>query len=491
MMVVKSLLLHEVLTRSDPESVCIIDTHEGRTLSYGEFYASASRFAGYLMGLGVKPGDRVGILLPNGWRFAASLYAIIMCGGIAVPIDYRSSEREVEFYVKDSGAGLVVCSSERRVDESTGVRVADFLEDASDGGASVLGGSLGGVEDACIFYTGGTTGIPKGVVLTHKNILTVLRGLSAAWGLREGEEVFVQVLPMTHSGGLNCCFNTALYAGGRCVIMRRFNSEELLNCIEEYRVSVLVGVPTIYGELVRKLAVSHWDVGSLRVCFSSGASIPEKVARDFERLTGVAVNVGWGLTEASPQLTVAPLGVFKPNYVGLPISGADVAAFEGDKRLPMGAVGELGVKGEQVMKGYWNNAEETRRAFNSLGYLLTGDVGYVLPEGVYLLGRRKNLINTGGYKVWPHEVEQAIMENPHVKEAAVVGVEDEKYGEVVKAFVVTDGKITQEELKAFCRTLLAGYKLPRIIEFRDELPKSSVGKILHRVLKEESENKGY
>jgi len=143
------------------------------------------------------------------------------------------------------------------------------------------------------------------------------------------------------------------------------------------------------------------------------------------------------------------------------------------------------------MKGYWNNAEETRRAFNSLGYLLTGDVGYVLPEGVYLLGRRKNLINTGGYKVWPHEVEQAIMENPPVKEAAVVGVEDEKYGEVVKAFVVTDGKITQEELKAFCRTLLAGYKLPRIIEFRDELPKSSVGKILHRVLKEESENKGY
>jgi len=126
-MVVKSLLLHEVLTRSDPESVCIIDTHEGRTLSYGEFYASASRFAGYLMGLGVKPGDRVGILLPNGWRFAASLYAIIMCGGIAVPIDYRSSEREVEFYVKDSGAGLVVCSSERRVDESTGVRVADFF----------------------------------------------------------------------------------------------------------------------------------------------------------------------------------------------------------------------------------------------------------------------------------------------------------------------------------------------------------------------------
>ncbi len=469
----------------------MVDVFEGRTLSYGELYGAASRFAAHLRVLGVKPGDRVGILLPNGWRFAASLYAVSMCGGVAVPIDYRSSEREVEFYLKDSGARLVVCASERCVGVSAGVGVAEFTGDTGDGGCSVADGSSWEVEDACIFYTGGTTGVPKGVVLTHKNILTVLRSLSVAWGLREGVEVFVQVLPMTHAGGLNCCFNTALYAGSRCVVMRRFNPEELLGFIEKYRVSVLVGVPTVYAELVRNLAASHWDVGSLRVCFSSGAPIPEKVAREFERLTGVVVNVGWGLTEASPQLTVAPLGVFKPNYVGVPIGGADVAAFEGDTRLPMGEVGELGARGEQVMKGYWNNREETARVFNSSGYLLTGDVGYVLPDGVYLLGRRKNLINTGGYKVWPHEVEQAIMENPHVREVAVVGVEDEKYGEVVKAFVVTDGKITEEELRTFCRTLLAGYKVPRIIEFRDELPKSSVGKILHRALKEESKNKGY
>ncbi len=488
---VNSILLHEILRRGDPKSVCIIDTYEGKTLSYEELYCAASQFADHLRGLGVKLGDRVGILLPNGWRFATSLYAVSMCGGIAVPIDYRSSDREVESYLKDSGASLVVCSFERHVDASAGIRVAEFLENNGDGGASAACDSWVEAEDACIFYTGGTTGIPKGVVLTHKNILTVLRGLSVAWGLRQREEVFIQVLPMTHSGGLNCCFNTAIYSGGRCVIMRRFNPEELLRYIEEYRVSVLVGVPTIYGELVRKLATSYWDVGSLRVCFSSGAPIPEKVAREFERLTGVVVNVGWGLTEASPQLTVSPLGVFKPNYVGVPISGADVAAFDGDTRLPMGAVGELGAKGEQVMKGYWNNREETIKVFNSSGYLLTGDVGYVLPEGVYLLGRRKNLINTGGYKVWPHEVEHAIMENPHVKEAAVIGVEDEKYGEVVKAFVVTDGKITQEELRAFCRTLLAGYKVPRIIEFREELPKSSVGKILHRALKEESKNKGF
>ncbi|MEM0120900.1 MAG: AMP-binding protein [Thermoprotei archaeon] len=487
----KNQYLPEILTQGDPESVCVIDIQEGRTLTYSELYTASSKFAGYLRGLGVKRGDRVGILLPNGWRFAVSLYAVLMCEGLAVPIDYRSSDREVGFYLQNSGAGFVVCSPERSIGIYGGIRVIVFSEElymAHDGLAEV-GGVLDVVEDALIFYTGGTTGTPKGVVLTHKNIFTVLRGLTEAWELTRGGEVFAQVLPMTHSGGLNCSFNTALYSGGKCVVMKRFDPKVLLRVIEDYRVSVLVGVPTIYGELVRELASSNWDVSSLRVCFSSGAPISEKVAREFQRLTGIVLNVGWGLTEASPQLTVAPLGVFKPNYVGVPLSGVEVGAFDGDTRLPLGAVGELGVRGEQIMKRYWNNDEETRKVFNTSGYLLTGDIGYVDSDGVYLLGRRKNVINTGGYKVWPHEVEQAIMENPHVREVAVVGVDDEKYGEVVKAFVVSDGQISVEELRDFCKKLLAGYKVPRVFEFRSELPKSSVGKILHRVLKEESQKR--
>jgi long-chain acyl-CoA synthetase len=487
-------LLQDMLGWTRGEATCIVDVGQGVTVTYGELRRRVSLLAGCLRDVGATRGSRVAVYLPNGWAFATALYAVLTCGSIGVPIDYRSTDREIEFYVKNSGCSLLIHSGEKTPKQIQNV-VYFNIDDLEFNGhshqnmavpAPMEQSNNSADADACIFYTGGTTGTPKGVVLTHRNIIWVLRGLFKAWDLQRGGEVFAQVLPMSHSGGLNCCFNTSLYSGSTCIILKKFRADALLDSIEKFRVTVLVAVPTVYGELVKALGSSHWDLGSLRVCFSSGAAISERVVREFRKLTGVLINVGWGLTEASPQLTVAPLGVFKPNYVGVPLDGTEVAAFEGERRLPLNAVGELGARGPQIMRGYWNNAEDTKAVFNQDGFLLTGDIGYIAEDGVYLLGRRKNLINTGGYKVWPHEVEEVIMENPHVREVAVVGAPDDKYGEIVKAYVVADGEIDEKTLRDFCKERLAGYKVPRVIEFRSSLPKSSVGKILHRLLKDSS-----
>lgn len=455
---------------------------EEMSLSYGQLETQSRLFSARLAGEGVRKGDRVGLFLANGWRYVIAFYGALALGAIPVPIDTRLTPREAGFIVSNSGCSALVFAHDKPAFLGEARPVQFSTETRKE---SVPDVKLFPEDTAVIFYTGGTTGRPKGVPLTHRNILAVLEGLRNVWRLRHGEEVFLQALPLTHSGGMNCSLNTALYTHSTCYILPKFDASRTLDMIERRRITVLVGVPTIYAELVNSIEKEWRDLSSLRVCFSSGAALSASVARKFQELTGKVVTVGWGLTEASPQLTVCPPGVFRKDYVGLPLPRTEIAAFSGTRRLQDGEVGELGARGPQVMRGYWESPEETRKVFTPDGFLLTGDTGRVSKEGVYILGRTKNMINTGGYKVWPNEVEQVIMENPHVKEVAVVGIRDERFGEAVKAFVVTDGGLSTDELRAFCRERLAGYKVPRIVEFRSELPKSSVGKILHRMLLEE------
>lgn len=481
-------LLHEIISDNDQDGICIVD--RDFSLTYGELNNKVRLLADMLISrYKLERGERVTILLPNDWRFVAVLYAIMKAGGIAVPVDFRSSRSEYEYIVDNTEAAVQFLDSSRRNYSSSSCRGTVFSEnmfDYSPDTAAEIYPQMTPDDPAVIFYTGGTTGFPKGVPLTHKNVLHVVRGLTQAWGLERNKEIFVQFLPMTHSGGFNCSMNTCLYNGGKAIILPKFDPSDLLETIENYRATVVVGVPTVYSSLVKNTDLSRRDLSSMKVFFASGAKMQENVEGAFYEKTGITINVGWGLTEASPQLTASPLGIFKENYVGKPLPGTEIVSVsDSGEILPEGTSGTLAARGPQVMSGYWRNVEKNLTVFTKDGYLLTGDSGYVDGDEIYLLGRTKDVIISGGYKIWRSEVENTIMEHECVRETAVIGVKDPLYGETVKAFIVPKCDTTKEEIMQFCRNRISAFKVPRIVEFRPELPKSSIGKILHKILESE------
>ncbi|MGI0068694.1 MAG: class I adenylate-forming enzyme family protein [Nitrososphaerales archaeon] len=483
------MILPDLLKKSDKNLPCIED---GVSLTYGDLDSLSSFIAAELVGKRLGQGDRVAVLLPNSWHFVAVFFGIVKAGCIATLLDYRSSSREVDFYLEDSKASLLFVEQSKFEKLALNSKVPVKVLDTSP--HSTLKTIKNSSQDlpylseddvVCILHTGGTTGKPKGVMLTHRNFSAVLASLSKAWSLERGKEVFGQILPMTHSGGLNCGINSALLSGGPTVMIRKFDPSVFIGRVQKYGITTFAGVPTIYWSLTSHESLAQLSSSSLRLCFCSGAPLSSKIAELFRKKTGITINVGWGLTEASPQLTVAPFGIFKENYVGKPINGTELVSLDSnDNPNEIGEIGELAAKGPQIMKGYWMNEKETALVFTKDRYLKTGDIGYVSDEGVYLLGRKKDVINSGGYKIWPHEVEKVLMENEKVKEAAVVGVKDETYGEAVKAFIVLNSEIKIEELKSFCKARLSSYKVPKYFDFVDNLPRSSVGKILHRVLRQ-------
>ena len=481
-------LLPDLLKSAPPSKPCIID---GITKSYGDLDSISSGLAARLQENGVKPGDRVVLFLPNSWQLAATFFGVLKAGAIVTLVDFRSSPRELSFFLKDSEPSFSFIADSRKdwIPGQTNFQTIDTRSDdlsfRIQAGAT-LSPSRNPDDVACLIYTGGTTGLSKGAMLTHRNFEAVLSGLFTAWDMKQDQETIGQILPMTHSGGLNCGLNISLFAGGTTVLLRKFEPEAFCRAIDTYRVTIFAGVPSIYTALVSSVDLQRFNLDSLRVCFCSGAPLPNEIASKFREKTGKIINVGWGLTEASPQLTVAPLGIFKPSYVGRPIAQTRVVTVDEDgNRKEANVEGELAAQGPQVMKGYWNNPEETKKVFTKESFLKTGDDGVVKSDGVYIFGRRKDQINSGGYKIWPHEVESVLMENDAVREVAVVGVQDSLYGEVVKAFVVRKRtSLGDDELRSFCRDKLAGYKIPKYFEYVEALPKSSVGKILHRELRE-------
>ena len=511
---------------------------------YGELWEKVLRFANSLQQLGVKKGDRIGIYLPNCPQFAIAFFAINRLGAMIVPFNTQYVDHELEYQINDSGARIIICVDivYKRVRRLRDKKIIDLdhiivtsLRDEMTFSKRWLGTLLGKVplsrriqpedlsfkemiadgdpkavpdveinpkEDlALIQYTGGTTGISKGAMLTHYNIVSNQLQLTNVMypPVVQGEECFICALPLFHIFALNCIMLAAINAASPMILITdplagRPMLQDLLETLYKYKPTFFHAVPSMYVGLLFHKDIKDYDLTSIRACLSGAAPLPEQVMYNFEELTGANVVEGYGLTETSPVTHVNPLvpGLKRPGSIGLPIADTEVKIYdpkEGGQNteLPQGEEGEIGIRGPQVMKGYWEKVEETKRAFNDEGYFLTGDIGYIDEDGFFFItGRKKDMIDVSGLKVYPREVEEEIIEHPAVQEVAVVGIPHPIRGETVKAFVVLqdDETASEEEIIEFCKGRIARYKIPRHVQFIDELPKSAIGKVLHRELRD-------
>jgi long-chain acyl-CoA synthetase len=349
-------------------------------------------------------------------------------------------------------------------------------------------------EIAALSYTGGTTGLPKGVILTHFNLVSNIYQMKAFTPyLREGNEVVTALLPFYHIYGQVVIMSASLSRGHTLLVFHGLNIEELLSSVEKYRATLFLGVPTLYNMIMGHPALGKYDLSSINYCISGADILHHETSRRFRELTGGKIIEGYGLTETSPATHFNPPERAKEGSIGIPITGTFAGIVdEGGEWAPIGEVGEIVISGPQVMLGYWKREDETKKVLmekDGRVWLRTGDIGRVDDEGYfYFVEREKDLIKYKGYSVFPKEVEDALLENPAIKEAGVIGIRDEKVGEIVKACVVPEkewiGKVTEEEIKEWCRERLAVYKVPKIIEFVRSIPKTPVGKVLRRSLRE-------
>ncbi|WP_433876279.1 long-chain-fatty-acid--CoA ligase [Sinomonas atrocyanea] len=472
-------------------------TCAGEAWTYADLEDATARLAGMLVRAGIAPGSRVGVMLPNVPEFAVAYYGALRAGAIVVPMNPMLKEREIAYYLGDSGAEVLLAAS-AVADEAaagaqgTGTRIITVEPGAF---ASVLEGEepLGEVADraeadtAVILYTSGTTGRPKGAELTHQNLilnadLTVRTLLTLT-----SEDVVFGGLPLFHTFGQTCALNTTVLAGATIALLPRFAPQDALEIIESQRVTVFAGVPTMYGALLNLPDHGRYDTSSLRVCISGGAALPVEVLHRFEDEFGCIILEGYGLSETSPVAAFNhPDRVRKPGSIGTAVEGVElrVVGLDGGE-VPQGEVGEIAVRGHNVMKGYWNRPDATAEAIHD-GWLLTGDMGRVDSDGCYsIVDRKKDLIIRGGYNVYPREVEEVLYEHPAVAEAAVVGIPDPELGEEVVAVVAltAQGAATAEELRDFVKSEVAAYKYPREVRIVDQLPKGPTGKILKREIR--------
>lgn len=506
-------------------------TFFGRDLTYRELRDLADRFAGGLRALGLQPGDRVSLHLPNCPQFVIAYYGTLKAGGVVVPFNPLYVEREIAAQLADCGATIAVtldlfldrvkaAGAGSRVGHVIVTRINEFFSPllrtlyplrakrhdewpaitlnatthafGTVAAAESLPASAAQRPDelAVLLYTGGTTGTPKGAMLTHGNLMTNAHQ-SAAWVPNPAPApTTVAVLPFFHSYGMTVIMNGTILQGGRMVLLPRFETKAVLKAITRYRPERFGGVPTLYNALISHPDVGRYDLRSIRACISGAAPLPGEVQARFERATGVRLLEGYGLTEASPVTHITPLlGVQKPGSVGVPVPDTDARIVDletGTRVLPPGETGELVVRGPQVMAGYWNRPDETAGTLRD-GWLYTGDVAKMDEDGFfYIVDRKKEMLITGGLNVYPREVEEVLYAHPAVLEAALIGVPDPHRGEAGKAFVVLrpGAQATAEEMLAYCGQHLAPFKVPKAIEFRENLPKSMIGKVLRRVLAE-------
>jgi long-chain acyl-CoA synthetase len=462
-------------------------------VTYAALDEASSRVAGLLAAKGVGPGDRVGIMLPNVPYFAAVYYGILRLGAVVVPMNVLLKGREVSFYLRDPEAKVVLAWH-------------GFAEAAQQGAAEagtecvlVEPGAferlLAGAEPrrdveeraaddtAVILYTSGTTGTPKGAELTHANLGRNAEIAVGLFGIGQ-DDVVLGALPLFHSFGQTCGLNACIRAGGVLTLIPRFDPDKALEIIARDRVTVFEGVPTMYSAMLQSAAAETADTSSLRVCASGGAALPVEVLRAFEARFGCKVLEGYGLSETSPVASFNhPDRDRRPGSIGTPIDGVDmkVVGEEGED-LPAGEVGEIAIRGHNVMKGYWRRPDATAEAVRD-GWFHTGDLAKVDDEGYfYIVDRKKDMIIRGGYNVYPREVEEVLYEHPAVAEAAVIGMPHPELGEEVAAVVAlkAGGDATADELRDHCREQVAAYKYPRHVFFVDALPKGPTGKILKR-----------
>lgn len=476
---------------------------EGRRITNMDQHRAASRVAHALVRLGVQPGDRVVVMLPNCPQVMQSYGGILRVGAVIVPVIFLLGEAEVAHIVADSEARVVITSSDMvgKIEKQIGVlpnlRHVLLVDGGGQSGLRSFEEETDGESDrfeavprgdgdlAVILYTSGTTGTPKGVALSHANLESNARASASLFEL-DRERWGVGVLPLSHSYGLTV-MNAGHILGTRSALLRWFNPEEVLRTIQEFRAEAMSGVPTMFVYLLNYPGASAYDTSTMRVWGSGAAPLPVEVVEPFERRFGGKLLEGYGLTEASPVVAAHRLsGVRKLGSVGQPIPGVTVSIRDDDDRaLPVDEMGEVCVQGPNVMVGYYRNPEETAKTIRG-GWLRTGDMGRLDADNyLYIVERKKDLIIRGGFNIYPRDVEEALYAFPGVAEAAVIGLPDTLMGEEVVAFVVLKPgqAATADEVAGFCQARLAKYKCPTEIRFVDALPKSPVGKILRKELR--------
>ena len=523
----------------------------GKRLSYRHLLGQVERFSGVLTSLGVQRGDRVGLVLPNCPQFVIAYYATLRLGAVVVGNNPLYTERELAHQLKDSRSEVVVTldvlyPKVAAVRDEAGVRevvvgkVTDFVpfpinilaprqlkrHAQAEGepwppvprdarvrwwkalmSRSYPASPRAEVDPrndlAGLIYTGGTTGLSKGAMLTHFNLMTnVLQGASWFPDLRDGGEAVMCIIPFFHSFGMTVAMNLGIQIAGKLVLMPRFELGPTLKVIQKEKPTLFPGVPRLYIAINEGKETAKYDLSSIRACFSGAAPLPLAVAEKFERLTGGKIVEGYGLTETSPITHANPIeGRRKQGSIGLPIPDTDAKIVDLDdwtKDVPAGHEGELAVSGPQIMRGYFGRPDETdamiKRDEDGRRWLLTGDVARMDEDGYFfIVDRKKDMILVSGFNVYPTDIEQVIYRHPKVQKVCVVGIPDPTTGEAVKAYVVLKSghTATAEEIREFTRSSefgLTGYKVPRLVEFRESLPETLVGKVLRReLLREEKE----
>lgn len=507
----------------------------GKDITYHELYDSSKRFANYLQTLGIKKGDRVSIMLPNCPQAVISFYGVLYAGGVVVMTNPLYTEREIAYQMNDSGAKAIVSLDilfpriskvvkETKLENVIITGIKDYLpfpknlvypmvqkkqygmtvkvehrginhlftEIMKTASTEVAKTPFDFEEDlALLQYTGGTTGSPKGVMLTHKNLISNAT-MCDSWLYKgtNGEETIMGIIPLFHVYGLTTVLILSVMQGNRMVLLPKFEPETALKTINKQKPTLFPGAPTLYIGLMNHPDIGKYDLSSIEACLSGSAPLPADVQEKFEKITGGKLVEGYGLTETSPVTHSNLLwGERVKGSIGMPYPDTDCKIFLPGTTdpVPNGQIGEIAIKGPQVMKGYWNRPEDTAATIVD-GWLLTGDLGYMNDEGFFfIVDRKKDMIIAGGFNIYPREIEEVLYEHEAVQECVVAGVPDAYRGETVKAYIVQkEGyNVSEEEFNTYCREHLASFKVPRIYEFRKELPKTAVGKILRRSLVDE------
>jgi len=490
-------------TRRDPDHPAII--FDDVTLTYAQLETKSDRVASGLIEAGVRPGDVVGLQLPNIPEFAIALHGILKAGATIVPMNTLYKSTEIAYLLQDSGARHLI------TDSSSADQAAEALGRAGYTGLYVVGETPAGVagkpfadlvdhelldpvpfvqrqpgDTAILLYTSGTTGKPKGVQLTHFQLFMNAGAHMDAFEMNPSSKV-IAVMPLFHALGLSGILNATVRSGGTVLMLPKFDAKRVLETIQAHGATIIHGVPTMYHSLLHFPDLSAYDTSTLQMCGSAGAAIPAEVIDEVERTFGVHILEMYGLTESGPLAAYNDPNDRKPYSIGKPIPGVEIQIWDEDNQpVPRGAgnVGEMVIRGHNTMSGYLNNAVATEEAFTN-GWLHTGDLAYLDEDGfLFFVDRKKELIIRGGYNVYPREVEEVLYTNPKVSEAAVVGIPDARLGEEIKAYVtLKQGETGQpQEFVDYVKERLAAYKYPRVVEIIEEMPKSPTGKILKKEL---------
>ncbi len=463
-------------------------------LSYAELDLASARVAALLRTKGVRPGDRIGLMLPNVAYFPIAYYGALRCGAAVVPMNVLLKEREVTFFLSDSDAKVLLAwhefadaahaGSEQTDAECVLVEPGEFeaLLGHCPPDHDVAAGA--GDDTAVILYTSGTTGTPKGAELTHHNLLSNAQVTVDLFGIDE-RSVTLGALPFFHAFGQTCALNATIAVGGCLTLIPRFDGGQALEILQRDQVTIFEGVPTMYAAMLHHPDADRTDTTALRVCVSGGAALPVEIMRAFEQKFDCQILEGYGLSETSPVASFNRRGQpRKPGSIGLPVAGVQMRLIDdaGDE-VPQGDVGEVAIRGHNVMKGYWRRPDATAQVIDADGWLRTGDMAKVDEDGYFfIVDRKKDLVIRGGYNVYPREIEEVLYEHPDVREAAVIGVPHVDLGEEVAAAVaLKDGATaTPADLREFVKQRIAAYKYPRHVWLVDELPKGPTGKIIKR-----------